>query len=100
MSFPQAALGAEITIPTLQGNEKLKMPEGTQTGTVFRLKGRGVVSLGGRGQGDQLVAITVVTPTKLNKQQKELLQQFADASDGQAEEESSGLFGKVKDIFG
>jgi molecular chaperone DnaJ len=100
VSFPQAALGAEINIPTLQGNEKLKIPEGTQTGTVFRLKGRGVVSLGGRGQGDQLVAITVVTPTKLNKQQKELLQQFADACDGEAEEDSGSLFGKVKDIFG
>ncbi len=100
VSFPQAALGAEIGIPTLQGKEKLKIPEGTQTGTVFRLKGRGVVSLGGRGQGDQLVAITVVTPTKLNKQQKQLLQQFADASDGESEEESEGLFGKVKDIFG
>jgi len=100
VSFPQAALGGEISIPTLQGKEKLKIPEGTQTGTVFRLKGRGVVSLGGRGQGDQLVAITVVTPTRLNKQQKELLKQFADASDGENEEESGGLFGKVKDIFG
>ncbi len=100
VSFPQAALGAEISIPTLEGKERLKIPEGTQTGTVFRLKGRGVVSLSGRGQGDQLVAITVVTPTKLNKQQRELLQQFSDASDGYTEEESGGLFGKVKDIFG
>jgi molecular chaperone DnaJ len=100
VSFPQAALGAEISIPTLQGKEKLKIPEGTQTGTVFRLKGRGVVSLSGRGQGDQMVAITVVTPTKLNKQQKELLQQFADTSDDEREEDSGGLFGKVKDIFG
>jgi len=100
VSFPQAALGAEIGIPTLQGQEKLKIPEGTQTGTVFRLKGRGIVSLGGRGQGDQLVAITVVTPTKLNKQQKEILQQFAEASEEEPEEASGGLFGKVKDIFG
>ncbi|MFB3906357.1 MAG: molecular chaperone DnaJ [Acidobacteriota bacterium] len=100
VTFPQAALGAEINIPTLQGKEKLKIPEGTQTGTVFRLKGRGVVSLNGRGQGDQLVAITVVTPTRLNKQQRELLQQFAEASEAEAEEDSSGLFDKVKDIFG
>jgi molecular chaperone DnaJ len=100
ISFAQAALGAEIQIPTLAGTEKLKIPEGTQTGTVFRLKGRGVVSLNARGQGDQLVTITVVTPKKLSKEQKELLRQFAEISGESAEPEASGLFEKVKDIFG
>ncbi|HXK61980.1 MAG TPA: molecular chaperone DnaJ [Acidobacteriota bacterium] len=100
ISFTQAALGDEVTIPTLQGKEKLKIPEGTQTGTVFRLKGRGVVSLNGRGQGDQLVTVTVVTPTRLSKRQRELLQQLAEESRNEPQEDSSGLFEKVKDIFG
>jgi molecular chaperone DnaJ len=101
ISFAQAALGGEIQIPTLQGTEKLKIPDGTQTGTVFRLKGRGVVSVNGRGQGDQLVAITVVTPKKLSKEQKDLLKRFAEISEEEpAETDNGGLFEKVKDIFG
>jgi len=67
---------------------------------VFRLKGRGVVSLNGRGQGDQLVTITVVTPKKLSKEQKELLKRFAELSEEPTEQENNGLFEKVKDIFG
>ena len=100
VTFTQAALGGEIQIPTLQAKETLKIPEGTQTGTVFRLKGRGVVSLSGRGQGDQLVTVTVVTPTKMNKEQKELLRQFDAISGEYVEDQGSTLFEKVKDIFG
>jgi len=97
ITYTQAALGGEIQIPTLQSKETLKIPEGTQTGTVFRMKGRGVVSLNGRGQGDQLVTVTVVTPTKLTKDQKDLLRQL-ESTGGTAEDQT--LFEKVKDIFG
>ena len=101
ISFAQAALGAEISVPTLSGKEKLKIPEGTQTGTVFRFRGRGVVDLSGRAKGDQLVAVTVVTPKRLSRRQRELFEELAEdlntVEDGEA---SEGLFGKVKDIFG
>jgi molecular chaperone DnaJ len=98
ITFAQAALGGEIQVPTLQGDEKLKIPEGTQTGTVFRFRGRGVVSLNGRGQGDQLVTVTVVTPTGLSREQREILRQFGE-SFGEPNQEPT-LFEKVKDIFG
>ncbi|GBF73749.1 molecular chaperone DnaJ [Paenibacillus sp. 598K] len=77
LSFAQAALGDEIEIPTLTEKVKLKIPAGTQTGTYFRLKGKGVPKLRGYGQGDQHVKVTVVTPTKLTDEQRELLRQFA-----------------------
>ncbi len=97
ISFAQAALGEEITVPTLKGKETVKIPDGTQTGTVFRLKGRGVVSLDGRGKGDQLVTVTVVTPTNLNREQRQLFQQMAEVSQ---QVNHGGLFEKVKDVFG
>ena len=67
ISFPQAALGAEIEIPTLDGTHRLKVPEGTQSGTVFKLRGKGVPSVNSHGKGDLLVETKVVTPGKLNK---------------------------------
>jgi molecular chaperone DnaJ len=101
ISFAQAALGAEISVPTLEGKEKLKIPEGTQTGTVFRFRGRGVVNLSGRSKGDQLVSITVVTPNKLTRRQRELFEELSQELDSPYDSESSdGIFGKVKDIFG
>ena len=99
VTLTQAALGAEIEVPTMSGKEALKIPEGTQTGKVFRLKHHGVVGLNGRGQGDQYVNIRVVTPTNLNKEQKELLRQFAEIS-GDEIHESGSLFDKVKEMFG
>ena len=75
VSFAQAALGAEIRIPTLEGEHLLKVPEGTQTGTVFRLRGQGLPVVNGRGKGDLLAEVKVQIPAKLNKQQRELLQQ-------------------------
>ena len=86
VSFVQAALGAEIEVPTLDGKVKYSMPEGTQTGTVFRLKNKGIQNLRGSGRGDQFVTVEVAVPTELNDEQKELLRQFA-AKSG---EESSG----------
>lgn len=103
VSFAQAALGAEITVPTLNGRETLRVPEGTQTNQVFRLKGKGMPVLSGRGNGDLFVAVNVVTPTSLTSEQRRLLEELArlDAKDG--EREDGGLFNKVKkvkDIFG
>ncbi|MBS7643013.1 molecular chaperone DnaJ [Candidatus Bathyarchaeota archaeon] len=77
ISFTEAALGAEIEVPTLDSKTRLKIPPGTQTGTVFRLKGRGLPNLHGLGRGDQLVKVVVRTPTKLTPRQKQLLIEFA-----------------------
>jgi len=77
ISFVQAALGAELEVPTLDGNVKYSIPEGTQTGTMFRLRGKGIQNLRGSGRGDQYVTVKVAVPTGLSSEQKELLQQFA-----------------------
>ncbi|MFS0575273.1 molecular chaperone DnaJ [Sporosarcina sp. 179-K 3D1 HS] len=96
LSFPQAALGDEIEVPTVHGNVKLKIPAGTQTGTNFRLRGKGVQNVHGRGIGDQHVVIKVVTPKKLTEKQKELLREFASIDGNTPEEYSSSLFDKIK----
>jgi molecular chaperone DnaJ len=80
ISFTQAALGAEVNVPTLDGTALVTIPPGTQTGTVLRLKGKGLPDMRGRGQGDLYVKVSVVTPTKLNSQQKELLKQFGQSA--------------------
>jgi molecular chaperone DnaJ len=77
IGFSEAALGAEIEVPTIDGPAKLRIPPGTQTGTVFRLKGKGMPKLDGLGRGDELVRVVVQTPTKLTPRQRELLSQFA-----------------------
>ncbi|MDR2670987.1 MAG: molecular chaperone DnaJ [Oscillospiraceae bacterium] len=79
VTFAEAALGAELEVPTLDGKVKYNMPEGTQNGTVFRLRGKGIPSLHGRGRGDQFVHIAVEVPRGLNRKQKALLQEFANA---------------------
>jgi molecular chaperone DnaJ len=81
ISFPQAALGAEIVVPTMDGKEKLKIPAGTHSGEEFRIKGRGMPHLNGNGYGDLLVKIRVETPRKLSKKAKELLIQLSDELD-------------------
>ena len=78
ITFAQAALGAELEIPTIDGKVKYTIPEGTQTGTVFRLKGKGIPSINGRGRGDQYVTVTIETPKGLTKAQKEDLLKFSD----------------------
>jgi molecular chaperone DnaJ len=77
ISFPQAALGTKIHVPTLEGKARLKIPAGTQTGTMFRLKGKGVPHLHGWGRGDQFIRVIVRTPTKLSRHQKKLLAELA-----------------------
>jgi molecular chaperone DnaJ len=80
ISFVQATLGATIEVPTLNGTEKLKIPKGTQSGTTFRLRGKGVPHLRGFGRGDQIVEAVVKTPTNLSRRQEELLREFAKLS--------------------
>ena len=76
ISFGEAALGAEIHVPTLDGTALVKIPAGSQTGTVFRLKGKGMPDLRGYGNGDEFVNVKVVTPTKLSSEEKDLIERF------------------------
>jgi molecular chaperone DnaJ len=98
VTFAQAALGAEIKVKTLDGEEDLKVPAGTQTGTVFRLKNHGMPNLSGRGKGDLFVAVTLVTPKTLTKEQRKLLEQLAQVEDKDFQDES--FMDKVRNIFG
>jgi len=100
ISFPQAALGAEIHIPTLEGETTLKVPEGTQTATNFRLRHKGVPILNGHGRGDLFVEVKVQTPSKLSKRQRELLQELDSIGKVENKPERRSLLSKVKDIFG
>ena len=95
VSFVQATLGSELEIPTIDGSVKYTMPEGTQTGTTFRLRGKGIPGLSGRGRGDQFVTVKVQVPTGLSKAQKDTLKEFG-ASMGEGAPESAPL----KDLFG
>ncbi|WP_203288130.1 molecular chaperone DnaJ [Metabacillus sp. cB07] len=99
LTFAQAALGDEIEVPTLHGKVKLKVPAGTQTGTKFRMKGKGVANVRGYGQGDQHIVIRVLTPTNINEKQKELLREFAEMSGGRPDEHEESFFDKVKRAF-
>jgi len=99
----QAVLGAEISVPTLEEDEKLRIPEGTQTGTVFRLRGKGVSILGERGRGDQFATVNVVIPTKLSKEERHLFESLDKISGNEEPAQTHGeknIFEKVKDIFG
>ncbi|KAF0220905.1 MAG: molecular chaperone [Geobacteraceae bacterium] len=99
ISFVQAALGCELDVPTLDGKVSMKIPEGSQSGRIFRLRGKGIPALQGYGRGDQLVVIRVETPTSLNKRQKELLEEFARISGEEAHPMRKNFFEKVMDIL-
>ena len=100
ISFVQAALGDTVEVPTVHGNVEMTIPAGTQTGKTFRLKGKGAPRLRGGSQGDQLVTVKIVTPTKLNDAQKEALLAFAKASgDEKIAPQKKGFFNKVKDAL-
>jgi len=99
VSFPQAALGTELDVETLEGVETLKIPEGTQSGRAFKLRGKGVPHLNSHGKGDLIVEVRVQTPSKMNKQQKELMKQLSETMTVENTPTARGLFGKVKDIF-
>jgi len=99
VTFTQAALGAEIKVPTLDGEETLTIPGGTQTGSIFRLKGKGIVSLQGHGRGDLFVVASIVTPTRLTREQKRLLEEFAIIEEKLNQGTARRFGSKVKDIF-
>ncbi|MBR2934410.1 MAG: molecular chaperone DnaJ [Oscillospiraceae bacterium] len=96
VTFAQAALGAELEIPTIDGKVKYTLPAGTQTGTTFRLRGKGIPALHGRGRGDQYVTVRVMVPTTLTGQQKDALHAFAQAMGEEPGEEPKGFFDKKK----
>jgi molecular chaperone DnaJ len=98
VTFAQAALGSEIMVNTLNGEQPLKIPAGTQTGTVFRLKGHGMPVLGGRGHGDLFVSVALRTPTTLTREQRRLLEELSKIEDRDLEDK--GLIDRVRDIFG
>jgi molecular chaperone DnaJ len=94
-------------VPTIDGSEPFTVPEATQTGTTFRLKGRGIPDVSGRGRGDLLVTVKVVTPKRLTREQRKLLDQFAETLPKEKfeptpaeQQDDRGLFDRVKDIFG
>lgn len=103
ISFADAALGGELEVPTLDGRVKLKIPEGTQTGKLFRLRGKGVAPVRGGGTGDLLCRVAVETPVQLSKRQKELLREFQTEMDGEGSKHSpkkSSWFESVVNLFG
>ena len=99
MGFVQAALGAEIEVPTLDGKTPLKIPTGTQPGTLFRLKGKGMKNPQGYGQGDLHVRINVEVPTHLSSGQKAKLEEFAELCNGKESPLSQSFFEKAKKLF-
>ncbi len=100
ISFSQAALGDEIIIPTLDGEHKLKVPEGTQSGTTFRVRGKGLPGLQSSGKGDLFVKVRVQTPSRLTRRQRELLEELSGTSPMDNKPEPRSLLEKVKEIFG
>ncbi|MGH8323998.1 MAG: molecular chaperone DnaJ [Steroidobacteraceae bacterium] len=100
VSYAQAALGTEIRVPTLEGEHVLKVPEGIQSATTLRIKGKGVPVLNGHGKGDLFVEVRVQTPGKLNKRQRELLLELEGMTRIENRPQRRTLLGKVKDIFG
>ena len=99
LSFPQAALGCELEVPTLEGKVKLKVPAGTQSGRIFKLNGKGIPVLQGYGRGDELVVVRVETPTKLTTRQKQLLDEFAKEAGEDIHPMGTSFFDKVKELF-
>ncbi|MCB9060741.1 MAG: molecular chaperone DnaJ [Halobacteriovoraceae bacterium] len=99
ISFSQAALGADIEVPTLDGKVEVKISEGTQSGRKMRLKGKGITKLGGYGKGDQIIEVHVETPTKLSSEQREIFQKLSDMEHVKSNPMSKGFFDKVRDLF-
>jgi molecular chaperone DnaJ len=109
VNFTTLALGGEIQVPTLDEPDTVKVPDGTQTGTTFRLRGKGMPDVNGRGRGDLFATVQVQTPKKLTREQKQLLDQLAKSlpkdtfeprARGEQEQDERNLFDRVKDMFG
>lgn len=99
ITFPEAVLGSQIEVPTLEGIEKFDLPKGTQTGSQFRLKNKGVPNLRGGGKGDLYFNVVVQVPKSINKKQEELLLEFSNGMGEELHKHKKGFFDKVKDVF-
>jgi molecular chaperone DnaJ len=99
ISFAQAALGAVIEVPTLEGPEDIEIPRGTQSGEILRIKGRGMPDISGRGRGDELVEVFIETPRHLTTRQEELLREFAEIEHEQVSPRRRSFFEKLRDYF-
>jgi molecular chaperone DnaJ len=99
ISFPQAALGADVEVPTLDGPDRLHVPKGTQSGDVLRIKGRGMPDINGRGRGDELVEVVVETPRSLSPRQEELLRELAEIEHEEVSPKRKSFFEKLRDYF-
>lgn len=100
ISYAQACLGDKLIVPTIDGKVEYTMPSGTQPGTVFRMRGKGIQSVGGRGRGDQYVKVTLEVPKNLNDKQKDLLRQLEDSDMPQNHPDRRSFREKMKDLFG
>jgi molecular chaperone DnaJ len=100
ITFAQAALGTELEVPTLEGKVKMKIPAGTQSHKILRLKNKGLARLGSYGRGDQLVRVIVEIPSKLTSEQKEILRKFDETGGASSHPLHHGFFEKVKNLFG
>ena len=99
ISFTQAALGATIKVPTLEGEEKLSIPAGTQSGKVFRLRGKGIPGVNGRGRGDEYISVNVMIPKRLNREQRRLLEQLAQLTPAENKPLDRGFLERFKNIL-
>lgn len=101
ISFPEAVLGANLEVPTINGKARIKIPEGTQSGKIFRLKGKGIPSVNGYGKGDQLIHVNVWTPQKLSREERKTLEKLQESEnfDPQPDDNVKGFFSKMKDLF-
>jgi len=101
VNFADLALGASIEVPTLDGRVKIKIPEGTQAGKIFRLKGKGLPEVQAYGRGDFLIHVNVWTPKKLTSEERKMLQAMRDSDNfnPNPDNQSKGFLGRMKDIF-
>ena len=99
VSFVQAALGDKVQVPTIDGPVEVKIPAGTQSGKILRLRERGIPHLRGNGRGDEHVVIKVLTPQNLNQRQKELLKEFGEISGDKVNPEQKSFLDNIKNLF-
>jgi molecular chaperone DnaJ len=99
LSFPEAVLGTQVDVPTLEGKVKMKIPSGTQSGKVFRLRGKGIEVLGGAGKGDQLVTVIVEVPQEITKKQRKLIEELAQEFGEEVHPQQKSFFDKLRGLF-
>jgi molecular chaperone DnaJ len=99
LSFTQATLGDSVEVPTLDGKVRIKIDAGTQPGKMLRLKGKGFPDLNGYGTGDQLVVLNVYVPTKVNSEEKAMLEKLAESDNFKPSAKEKSFFDKLKDLF-